>query len=433
MTRHVWRLVLLFSGSATFAVPCARAADPDPPPASSPAPAVAGWSEFVEGLRTLPDRMLAKLPESMRGDPQVQEEVGRLMLESLAASSLDAISGDGDHPVFLPQIGQTLNIGQPNADTVYRTARITPKGSYRLRGMRGSLRIFSIGQVDPSPGEPGAAAQPGPTRIYHDLNALHVDKSGHFDVLLSPERPADYKGDWWELAPTTNKLLLRMVSSDWSHERDPTISIERVDRPLGSPRRSAADLEQRLRRLPGATAFMAMLFVNHVESLRQQGYVNKLKVLDVSQMGGLTGQFYYEGAYDLSEDEALIVEAKVPAKCVYRSLLLTNEIYETTDWYNNLSSLNDSQAKPDKDGVLRIVVSAKDPGVPNWMDTSGYPQGVVQGRWTGCETQPIPSVKKVMLSQVRQGLPTGTPTITFEQRQARIRERRLLLQQRPLW
>ncbi|MDB6108063.1 MAG: hypothetical protein JWO52_8062 [Gammaproteobacteria bacterium] len=28
-----------------------------------------------------------------------------------------------------------------------------------------------------------------------------------------------------------------------------------------------------------------MLFVDHVETLRQQGYVNKLKVLDVSQMG----------------------------------------------------------------------------------------------------------------------------------------------------
>jgi hypothetical protein len=98
---------------------------------------------------------------------------GRLMLESLAASTLDAIGGDGDHPVFLPQIGQ----------------------------------------VDPSPGEPAAAARPGPARIYHDLNALHVDKNGQFEVVLSPARPADYKGDWWQRAPTTNKLLSRRVSS----------------------------------------------------------------------------------------------------------------------------------------------------------------------------------------------------------------------------
>src|SRR5258708_14357375 len=108
----------------------------------------------------------------------------------------------------------------------------------------------------------------------------------------------------------------------------------RFHTPAEKPSPRAADLEQRLRRLPGATAFMAMLFVDHVEALRQQGYINKLKVLDVSQMGGLTGQFYYEGAYDLQDDEALIVESTIPANCLYRSVVLTNEIYETTDWYN---------------------------------------------------------------------------------------------------
>ncbi len=434
MSSYTVRLMLLFAGAVAAGVPPALAADSASSAAGSSPVAIAGWNELVEGLRTLPDRMLAKLPEPLRSDPQVQQEVGRLILESLASSTLDAISGDGDHPAFLPQINQTLNVGQPNADTNYRIARITPGGSYRLRGQRGSLRIASIGQVGPTPGEPGAtSAQPGPTKVYDDLNALHADAKGRFDVLLSPSRPPGYKGDWWQLSPTANKLLLRMVSSNWSQERDPTISIERVDRPLGNTRRPAADLEQRLRRLPGATAFMALLFVDHVEALRQQGYINKLKVLDVSQIGGLAGQSYYEGAYDLNDDEALIVEAKVPAKCTYRSLLLTNGIYETTDWYNNFSSLNDSQAKADKDGVLRIVVSAKDPGVPNWLDTAGYPRGVVQGRWTGCESQPVPSVKKVMLTEIRNVLPPGTPIMTPAQRQTQIGERRFALQQRPLW
>jgi len=121
----------------------------------------------------------------------------------------------------------------------------------------------------------------------------------------------------------------------------------------------------------------------------------------------------------------LIVEAKVPAKCVYRSLILTNELYETTDWYNNYSSLNDSQAKPDKDGVLRIVVSATDPGVPNWVDTAGYPRGLVQGRWTHCNSSPVPSVRKVAFTEVRTQLPSDTPIVTPAQREALIRERGL--------
>jgi len=74
-----------------------------------------------------------------------------------------------------------------------------------------------------------------------------------------------------------------------------------------------------------------------------------------------------------STDEALILEAKVPARCTYWSVILTNEIYETTDWYNHQGSLNGSQLRVDDDGIIRVVISAKDPGVPNWLDTAGYP------------------------------------------------------------
>jgi hypothetical protein len=413
----------------------ANAQTPSPAPSAVAAPAtIAGWNELVESLRELPARMLAKLPESERIDPQLQQEVGRLVLEALASSTLDALGGDGDHPTFLPQIGQTLNVGQPNADTVYRVARITPGGTYRLRGWRGQLRMIKIGQVNPNLGEGGTNSKHvGPITTYDDLNTLPVDRHGHFDVLLSPERPATYKGDWWRLDPSANRLLLRMVSSDWKTERDPTISIERVDLPVNRPRPTAADLEQRLRRLPAATASIALLFVDHVEGLRRDGYVNKLKIFDASAQGGLAGQFYYEGAYELRDDEALIVESKMPTKCAYRSLILTNELYETTDWYNNQSSLNDAQARPDKDGVLRIVVSARDPGVPNWIDTAGYSRGLIQGRWTDCDSQPIPTVRKVPLADARESLPSRTPTISHEERERLIRERRTELQQRPLW
>jgi len=409
------------------------AAQPAPPPPAGLT--IAGWDALVDRLRDLPPEMLAKLPASMRDDPQVQQEVGRLILASLAAHTLAAISGDVDHPVFLPYLNQTLNIGQPNADTVYRLAYISDAGIYRLRGRRSSMRLIKIAQTQPLAGDPGGNANNkfGASAADEDVNRLHTDAQGNFDVLLSATRPAGYSGDWWQLKPGTGRLLLRMVSSDWTKEREPTISIERVDKPVARPRIAVADLEMRLRKLPVATALMAQAFVDHVVALRQQGYVNKLKVFDISQMGGLSGQFYYEGAYELKDDEALIVSTKVPSGCAYRSLILTNEIYETTDWYNNQSSLNDSQASPDPDGILRIIVSAKDPGVPNWLDTAGYPRGAIQGRWTNCSAQPIPSVEKVAIGKVQQYLPSGTPTITPAEREQAIRARRMALQQRPLW
>ena len=414
---------------AIAAVPLIARAQTQPTPAPAPAAKtspVAGWDALIDSLHSLPERMLAKLPVAMQRDPQIQQEVARLALEALASTSVEAIGGDGDAPVFLPSIGQVLNIGQPNADTIYRSAMLTPGASYRIRGTRGTLNLAVIAQVVPQ-GSPGAGA-----RAHLDLSALHVDKDGRFDVLVSAAKPEGYGGDWWELNPGATRLMLRMVSSDWDKEIDPTVSIERTDKPIGRPRPSAADLEKRLHALPRAIDYIATMFVDHVEKLRQEGYVNKLKVFDVP-FGALQGQFYYEGPYELADDEALIITSPVPATCRYRSLILTNDIYETTDWINNHSSLNAAQAAPDADGKLRIVVSAKDPGVTNWMDTAGYPRGLIQGRWTGCDTQPIPEVQKVKVKDVLKTLPKGVATVTPEERQKILSERRRAYQERPIW
>ena len=417
-------IAALVAGAATLASTAARA-EPAPPPTTQSA--VPGWSALIAKLADLPDRMLAKLPPAMQADPQVRQEVARLALEALTSQGIDAIGGDADAPEFLPAIGFLLNVGQPNADTIYRTTRIDGAGSYRLRGKAGTLNQAMISQTVPRTAETGAG------RTHIDLSKLKLDKQGRYDVLLSAVRPKGYKGEWWELRPAANRLMIRMVSADWGKEQAPTVAIERLDKPAGRPRRSAADLEKRLRALPQMVDTMALLFVDHVAKLRAEGYVNKVKVLDMASGGGLVGQFYYEGAYDLAADEALIVESEVPRGCRYRSLILTNNLYETTDWYNNHSSLNNAQAAPDKDGRLRIVIAGKDPGVPNWIDTAGHAQGLLQGRWMECESQPIPTLTKVKLAELRAALPTDTGTVTPAQRQTIIRERRAAQLQRPFW
>lgn len=418
--RRLWPIGL--AALSLAALPFAARAQATSPATSG----VAGWAEFVESLRTLPDRMLAKLPPEMRKDPQVQQEIGRLALEAVASQTLSAIGQDSDAPQFVPSLGQILNVGQPNADTVYRSAVIAPGGSYRIRGQRGTLNHTVLSQMIPR-GTPG-----GTDRPHLHLSKLKADVDGRFDLLVSATKPQGYAGDWWQLNPASNMLMVRMVSGDWSNEESPTLSIERVDTSIGRQRPPAQLLEQRLRRLPQSVDMLALMFVDHHEKLRQDGFINSFKIFDVG-FGALEGQFYYEGAYDLADDEALIVESPVPTKCNYRSLILTNEIYETTDWYNNHASLNLAQAAPDSDGKLRIVVAHKDPGVKNWLDTSGHPRGVVQGRWTDCDSQPMPVAKVVKLQDLRGALPADVATVTAEQRQEILRERRRALLERPLW
>ena len=424
---------LLAIGAALLPTGWSAKAAPPSPAAPLASGAVPGWTDFLDGLRDLPDRILARLPAEQRNDPQIRQEAGRLALSAVVAATIDALASDPDHPVFLPQINNYITTGQPNADTNYRATKITPGGVYRLRGRHGSMNQARIAEVGPRPKQVEGTVNLGKPRPVHDLNTLKVDAEGHYDVILSPSRPEDYTGDWWQLDPTTNMLLVRMVGSEWGKEVEPTLSIERLDIPAARPRPAAAMLEANLRSIPASADFIAPLLVDRPQKLRAEGYVNKLKDVDFSQMGGLAGQAYYEGVYELKDDEALIVETQLPQSCAYRSLILTNEIYETTDWYNNHSSLNGAQAPADKDGVLRIVVSARDPGVPNWLDTAGYPTGVIQGRWMECTSKPIPTVRKIALADVRKSLPATTPTISPQERDKQIRDRRAALQQRPLW
>jgi hypothetical protein len=179
-----------------LAVGCAQSqSTPSPQSPSVEAPKAAqfpAWDSFSIELRKLGDDMMAKLPERLRNDPQVQQEAGRLLLEAVAAKTIDAISSDGDHPVFLPALNVTLNVGQPNADTTYRSATITPRGTYRVRGELGSVRVLRIGQFGRIPEKASAGIS---ALAYNDLKALHLDAQGRFDVILSPTRPEGYVGD----------------------------------------------------------------------------------------------------------------------------------------------------------------------------------------------------------------------------------------------
>ncbi len=389
--------------------------------------AIEEWTALVSRLQHLPEEMLARLPEERRNDPQVRQEIARLALAGLTSVAIDALGGDPDFPEFLPTLSYALNVGQPNADTVYRAARIAPDAVYRLTGTRGSLNQAVIGQVVPRNAETGSG------RAHLDINALPVDGNDRFEVIISAVPPDGYEGEWWPLRPAVNRLMLRLVSYDWANEVSPTLALERIDRPAGRQRAHADELARRLEMIPQAVGFLAPMFVGHVEQLRQEGYVHKFKPFDIISAGGLEGQFYYETVYELAEDEALLIETKIPEVCPYRSLILTSELYQTTDWYNNHSSLNGHQAPADPDGIWRVVVSASDPGIRNWLDTAGHPAGVVQGRWTHCSDTPIPTIRLLKLADLDAALPPDVARVTAEERERIIRARRAAALQRPIW
>ncbi|WP_417622338.1 DUF1214 domain-containing protein [Parasphingorhabdus sp.] len=388
------------------------------------------WEKLVDGLRPLGEAMRKRVPERLRHDPQVMAESMRLLLAGLSRASSDAMVGDRRHPMFVPELNIAQNIFQPNADTIYKSCLIEKGGSYLLRGDRGTVRMVILAQMGPDTLRTG---KHHPLLGQIDFDDLATGEDGSFEVVISPVRPSGYEGDWFRLEPDCEKLMVRIVACDWGVEREPRFGIARLDVEAAKGRPAAAQLHEAFAEMPGITSVCALAFPTHVEELRDEGYINRFKIFDVSQMSGLAGQFYYECAYELAEDEALISEVNVPDSYKYWSIILTNDLYETTDWYNNQSSLNDMQGLVDEDGVFRTVISARDPGVHNWLDISGYPTGAIQGRWFEASEKPMPTLRKVQLADILEHLPESTRRVSPQQRAIALRNRRLSAQMRIIW
>jgi hypothetical protein len=388
------------------------------------------WEKLIDGLRPLGDAMRQRIPERLRDDPQIMAESMRLLLAGVARASSDALVGDRRHPMFVPELNIAQNIFQPNADTIYKSCLIETGGSYVIKGDRGTVRMVILAQMGPDTLRTG---KHHPILGQIDFDTLTLDTNGHFELVISPNRPTGYSGDWVYLNPLCEKFMVRIVGCDWGAEREPRFGIARLDVTRAKGRASTEALHHGFGEMPGIAAVCALAFPTHVQELRDEGFLNVLKIFDVSQMSGLAGQFYYEGAYELADDEALISEVKVPAKTRYWSIILTNNLYETTDWYNNQSSLNDTQAVVDADGVFRTVISAHDPGVHNWLDTAGYPSGAIQGRWFEASEKPMPTIRKVRLAEVLSQLPKETKCVTREERVRALLNRRLAAQMRIIW
>lgn len=204
------------------------------------------------------------------------------------------------------------------------------------------------------------------------------------------------------------------------------MAVDRIDVPSRAGRRTAADLDQKMR-----------MIARYVENTPERwlDHVNKLPVnaLEFTNYGFATKQKYIEGRLDFRTDEALIVETEIPKVCRYWSIGLSDMMFATLDWVNNQSSLDRGQARLDTDEKLRLVIAHSDPGVPNWLDTVGRSRGEIGVRWYECGASPLPTVRKVPLADIRKYLPVDTPTVTADQRNLILRARRDAAQLRGIW
>lgn len=383
-------------------------------------------SDFGALLETLAG-VHQRLCGNLTGHDHASEELTVAMLGGLMASYFARVCSDLEHPAFLPGAGYHQHMGMPNPDTVYLTAAVDGAGIYRLTGDRGTAPEVSLMPM----GGPTAAGLKTYPAI--DLRGFELDAAGRLDLVLSAQRPDGHSGQWCEIAPDVRTLMLRSVSDDWGKHRDPVLAITRLDKPSRrqrpAPKALAASLAGLVPTVEGSLAFG----MRKVSSLRAHGFVNAVTTVDYSAGGGLPGQWYHEGVFELAPGKALVVEADLREGFDTMSLALTDALGCTLDWANAQTSLNRKQAHFDPDGFLRFVVSGENPGVANWLDTMGHAVGVMQLRWTECGQAPVLTFELVDADAVRNTLPPTTQIVSREERDAVLRQRAAGAQRRIYW
>ncbi|HLY54567.1 MAG TPA: DUF1214 domain-containing protein [Stellaceae bacterium] len=365
------------------------------------------------------------------GDPAQRADACQTIMSLLGCGYLNAFLTDPYHPRFTPIFNEGSNGAAPNGDTVYGYASLADDGVYRIAGNRGTSRqcVLVLGSALFTMTDTLERMND-----HIDIDDIPRSADGEFEFILSARRPDGYAGHWEALPPRAGAVVVRHIACDWLREQDAVLTIECLNRPVQLPRASVQEIMRRFDLVAPYPRRYVTPWQRWLLDMRAKGIVNRLRLNAMEETGGgLIHQAYYEGLFEVDADEVLILQTEIPQRAFYWSVLLTDELYRTIGYMDRQSTLNDVQARLDADGRFRAVISATDPGVPNWLDTGGYTSGSIQGRWNKCSGSPLPEIKRVALADLRRHLPPDTPHVTPAEREAILRQRLRGGQRRRRW
>lgn len=374
----------------------------------------AAWEDFCERLKGVGQRILE---DDFPGDATARAE-GYRHLARLTTYALQWYVDfhDADFPRFHRYDDDTIKWGGPNTDNHYLRAKVDPLGTYRVRLDTTGVRDFILST-------PEGEMQLEQYRVFQErsLADLELDDDGHVEIWLSPDRQPR---NWVPLHPDVDHVLVRLYVTDWENDAVPPVTIDRVGYEGHAPGR--LDPATVATRLDQAIHWVeqSLVYWNRFLAARREGSGDNALSPPTAVPGGAADILYGGGWYALSPDQGLLIECERPDARYWSIQLYSAPWFESLDLTNRTCSLNGEQMQVDSDGHFRVVVSAKDPGIPNWLDTEGRPDGMVSYRWIGANTAPVPRTQVIALDELRSHLPDETPSFGGDDRRAQIERRR---------
>lgn len=373
---------------------------------------------------------LAEAEEIIRSAPHVRTEVdvaeGLDYLLGTIRGAIETGQHRGrTHPQLFEATGPYTKMGLDNPDTLYFYANLADDAEYVIEGRRGTTADLSFQVMAGTYSADERAA----SHAAFDDRALEIDEDGRFSFRMGPARKDDDEGDlgYVVLHPGSSMLAVREVFSDWETEEAGFITLSRVD---------AAGTAPEPLTVAGQEKFYAKLAEALIGRLRTWlafpdwffGDQERNTLYDPrSTPGGLTTQYSSAGIFELEPDQAMVISVPV-ADVPYQGFQLGSMWYASLEYVHHQTSLTTDQAHVTQDGMIHLVVSDRDPGLANWIETLGHREGIMQFRWQRVDS-PItadlgPTLKIVPFDALADEVPGyAQQQVTPEQWRERIAAR----------
>jgi hypothetical protein len=345
------------------------------------------WEEFCDALRSAGRVVLDAAP-----DDALDRAEGLRYLSRLATHALRSFLEESD-PAHPRLSASTPKIGGDNPDYVYTNCVVSGRFEYRLRGERRDAHRIGFGTYHGGLGTPEGLQASG----YLSDAELAIDPDGRFEIVLSArQRP----GNWLPMRPETNQLTIRQTLLDRQRERPARFEIERLDRAEPPAPLDPAVFAESLGRARGFVAGVTRQFATWSTSFASRpNEIFPLPAELASAARGDPSTRYYNGYFELAEDEALVVDLE-PPRCEYWNLQVCNHWLESLDFMDYRTHYNQHTAQAGPEGSVRIVIARRDPGVPNWIDTAGHARGAIALRWVNADRDSQPRTRVARLSEL---------------------------------
>lgn len=306
-----------------------------------------------------------------------------------------------------------------NPDCIYRIIPVSDKYKYKIKGKRvGNGTADQSFSVINNPN-----SQSTVDALYK--KDMKVNDDGSYEIIISPHKEGQnhIKSDW-----TAKQVFIRNNLGDWSKETPDELTVEIIDKPKDTPKRSRKDIikdaEDNLKQSTFFYGYGALDLktlsqpLNHLPNPGQSSW-----------LGTLTSQAQSFSHFDIKEDEALVATL-TSGRASYWVFPVTTMGLLTQDPENNIVSFNNVQASQNKNGSFTFVLSGKDTGVYNWVDTKNLGQGTIMVRWQGLpkgngEVKGIDIFTQVVkIDDLDKVLPKETKKVDPEGRKKQIEKRR---------